>query len=103
MLPLAIIDDDWQTNVSLGRRGERPQRHGATSVSHAILEVSFVSETKTDGHAIGLDIEPGEALGVAMCQDTPAGILTPCPCENTCYATHLPRKNLRQGTLHVCT
>ena len=44
-------------------------------MSHAILEVSFVSETQTDGHAIVLDIEHGEALGVAMCQDAPAGIL----------------------------
>ena len=56
VLPLAIIDADWQKNLSLGRQGEMPQRQGATSVSRTIPEVSFVSEPQTDGHAIGLDV-----------------------------------------------
>ena len=43
-------------------------------MSHAVLKVSFVSETQTDGHATGLDIEHGKALGAVMCPSVPAGI-----------------------------
>ena len=42
---------------------------------HAILEVSFVSEAQMDGHAIGLDIPHGEALGVVTFKNAPAGIV----------------------------